>query len=461
MILEIYGGAGFVTGSCHILRVNNKIILLDCGLFQGKEDKKGENDKFPFNEEDIDYVILSHGHIDHSGRIPYLIKNGFKGEVICTNATKDLCEVMLRDSGNIQEMECVIKNKYREKKGKKALKPLYTEEEGIYALKHFKGVKYEERIELFEGVHIYFKDAGHLLGSAITEIYIKDNEDGKEKKLVYSGDIGNKDRPLIEDPSKINNGDYILMECTYGDTYHEEQDYFKCLIDIIKKTIKRGGNVIIPCFSIGRTQEILYILNDFVEKGEIKPRVFVDSPLAKKATSIFKKHSDDFDYEARELLKEGDDPLEFKNLVFTESSEESKGIKRYREPCIILSSSGMCDGGRIKYHLLNNIEEDKNSIVFVGYQSPGTLGRSIVDKNEYVRILGKKRRVLAEIHKIYGLSGHGDKKILLDWIESFNKKPEKIILVHGEEEIRLAFKNELQEKGYSVLTPSKGCIIKL
>lgn len=461
MILETYGGAGFVTGSCHILRVNNKTILLDCGLFQGKEDKSGENTRFPFKGEEIDYVILSHGHIDHSGRIPYLIKNGFKGEVICTKATKDLCEVMLRDSGSIQEMECDIKNKNRERKGYKLLEPLYTEEDSKRALKYFRGIEYGEKIKLFQGVYIKLKDAGHLLGSAITEIYIDDIEDGEEKKLVYSGDIGNNHRPLIEDPSKINNGDYVIMECTYGDSYHEKEDYFKELMKIIKKTIERKGKVVIPCFSIGRTQEIIYILNDLVEKEEIKCKVFVDSPLAKKATEVFNKHSSDFDEEAKKLLRQGDNPLEFNGLVFTESKEESKAIRKYKEPAIILSSSGMCEGGRIKYHILNYLEEEKNSIVFVGYQSPGTLGRDILDKKEYVKILGKKIRVLSEVHKVPGLSGHGDKRILLDWIESFQKKPRKIILVHGEEETRLAFKMELEKKGYCVLSPEKGCTIEL
>lgn len=459
MLLEFYGGAGCVTGSCHILKVNNTNILLDCGMFQGKDGYKGENFNFPFEPRKIDYVILSHGHIDHSGRIPYLHKMGFKGKVVATNATKELCEVMLKDSGNIQEMECEHKNKYRREKGEEELEPLYTLKDAENSMKLFDGYDYNKEIQLNESIKIKFRDAGHLLGSAITELFINDN--GEEKKIVYSGDLGNKSRPIIKDPSTVYNGDYVIMESTYGDENHKEGNYFVELIEIIKETINKKGNVIIPCFSIGRTQEILYILNGYVEKGEIKCKVFVDSPLAKEATEVFKNNEFVFDEEAKKLLNLGDDPLDFKNLSFTKDVEDSKCINSHKDSCIIISSSGMCDAGRIKYHILNNIEDEKNSIIFVGYQCNGTLGRKILNKDKEVKILGKIKSVNAKVYNINGLSGHADKKGILSWIDGFEGNPKKIILVHGEDKVREKLAQTLENKGYNVIKPFPGDKITL
>lgn len=449
MNIEFYGAAGCVTGSSHILHIKDKKVLLDCGMFQGKDEKERSNFAFSFNPQDIDFVILSHAHIDHSGRIPILYKQGFKGEILCTEGTKDLCNIMLQDSGHIQEMETEWLNRKRRRKALPEVTPLYTEIDAKKSMELFKGRAYNEWIELFDGLKIKFTDAGHILGSAITEMLI--NENNHTTKLVYSGDLGNINIPILKDPTYIDNADYIIMETTYGDKLHG--DVFcdlKELVNIIHDTVNRGGNIIIPSFAIGRTQEVIYALNTYVESGILKGiKVYVDSPLASESTEVFKKYTKYFDTEALRLVNSGDNPLEFTGLTFTKSPQESMDINNIQSGAVIISSSGMCDAGRIKHHLKHNLWRKECSVVFVGYQAEGTLGKRILNGEELVKILGDEIAVKAHIYNLQGLSGHADKNGLLNWVKGFKNKPKNIFLVHGDEEAQESFYKMLNEEGFN------------
>ncbi|MCY6483887.1 MBL fold metallo-hydrolase [Clostridium aestuarii] len=449
MKIEFYGAAKCVTGSCHILKVNNKNILLDCGLYQGKDEKERGNEDFSFQPKNIDYVILSHAHIDHSGRIPLLYKKGFKGEILCTKATKELCSIMLPDSGYIQEMEVEWKNRKRVRQGLHTIEPLYTSKIAELSMYLFKEFNYNEMIEVFEGFKIRFRDAGHLLGSSIIEMYIKEDYE-EEIKVVYTGDLGNTNKPIIRDPEFINYTDYLIMESTYGDRIHGNIDWsFKELVNIIKTTFEKGGNVVIPSFSIGRTQEVLYALNKYVKNNELEDiTVFVDSPLAVNATKIFEKSSDYFDEETKNLLYKGIRPLRFEGLVFTESPQESIKINKMQKGAVIISASGMCEAGRIKHHLKHNLWRKECSIVFVGYQAEGTLGRAILDGTKKVKLFGENIAVNAHIYNLEGLSGHADKNGLINWVDNFMEKPKEILLVHGDDKSQKNLKELLDLKGY-------------
>lgn len=446
MKIQFYGAARTVTGSCHILRIKDKLILLDLGLYQGNGSIEKENEYFPFNANEVDYVILSHAHIDHSGRIPLLYKRGFKGQVICTDATRDLCAVMLPDSGYIQEAEADWKNRKRIRQGLKVIDPIYTSKDAVESLAFFKGYPYDNIIKLFDGLQIIFRDAGHLLGSAMVELIVK--EDNREVRLVYSGDIGNKGLPILKDPSKIKYADYVIMETTYGDRFHTKmEEDMKSLASIIKDTVKKGGNVIIPSFAVGRTQEVLYMLNKYVENNELKNcTVYVDSPLATEATSIFKRHEKYYDEEAKKYLERGDNPLEFKGLIFTKSQQESSELNKIQSGAVIISASGMCEAGRIKHHLKHNLWRKECTIVFVGYQAEGTLGRTIVDGAKKVRVFGEEIAVNAKIYNLHGLSGHADRNGLYEWITGFVKKPKRVFLVHGDAESMFSFKELIENE---------------
>jgi len=456
MELEFLGAAQCVTGSCHMVRVRDKTILLDCGLSQGRDGDKDKNGNFAFNPSDIDLVILSHAHIDHSGRIPLLYKGGFKGEIICSKATMELCNVMLPDSGHIQEMEVLWKNKKLEKKGLLPEVALYTSKIAEECMKLFKSYNYNEEIKPFDGLTIVLKDAGHLLGSAIIELEMQE-VDEKPLKLVYSGDIGNFNIPLINDPTAIEVADYVIMETTYGDKVHSKfEDVLKELANIIKQTFDRGGNVIIPSFAVGRTQEVLYALNMYVEEDTIKNcSVYVDSPLAEKATKIFENNTEYFDDDAKQYQKHDSDVLDFKGLMFTHSAEDSMKLNEIEKGIVIISSSGMCDAGRIKHHLKHNLVRSENSIVFVGYQAEGTLGRRILDGNKKVKIFGKDIDVAAKIYNLQGLSGHADRNGLFKFLENIKIKPKKVFLVHGDASSQKSFKELLDSKEYdSVIVKS-------
>ncbi len=457
MNITFLGATKTVTGSNFLVEAAGKKFLVDCGMYQGKATDELENEApFLYNPSDIDFMILTHAHIDHSGRIPKLYNEGFKGPVYATKATCDLCSIMLPDSGHIQEQENEWKNKKRMRKGEKAIPPLYTAEEATKCLEIFKPIKYDEIIDIDENIHVRFNDAGHMLGSSIIELWV--NEDGKETKTVFTGDLGNNDLPLLSSPTMIDDADYLVMESTYGDRLHVGTDNkAEVFLNIVAETLDKGGTVVIPSFAVGRTQEILYELNiikdqkaqDEKFKAEYekltKAPVYVDSPLAISATEVFKDNVDLFDDETKEIMQRGDNPLEFPGLKFTRTADESKALNESNEPSIIISASGMCEVGRIKHHLKHNIWNPNSTILFVGYQAPGTLGRTIVDGAKKVKIFGEEFSVNARIEYIEGYSGHADQQWLLNFVYSFIKKPKHIFLVHGEPNGQLVLKDKIIE----------------
>ena len=451
MKITFYGAAKTVTGSCHMVEAGNKKFLVDCGMFQGKlTDQMLNYDEFPFNINEIDFVILTHAHIDHSGRIPKLYKAGFKGKVYASTATVDLCNIMLADSGHIQEKEIEWVNKKRLRAGKAPTEPMYTAQDGIDSLDLFEGIEYNQEVVIDENIKFVMHDAGHMLGSCIVDIDI--SEDGKTEKLVFSGDLGNVNMPIINDPTYIKEADYLVMETTYGDRLHGEmEDQSGKFLQILIDTIDRGGNVIIPSFAVGRTQEILYEINKYATMKGIseiikKIPVYVDSPLAVNATKIFESNPGYYDEDALRYLLKGDNPLEFESLHFVTTSEESKALNEDRTPKVIISASGMCEVGRIKHHLKHNLYRPECTVLFVGFQAEGTLGKKILSGEKLVKIFGEEIAVNAQIKYLDAFSGHADKNGLLTWIDKMEKKPKNIFLVHGEYSAQQAFKNAVYEK---------------
>ena len=453
MKIEFYGATKEVTGSKFILEADGARVLFECGLFQGKrKEAEKKNREFPFNSEEIDFMILSHAHIDHSGRIPKLTKKGFKGNIYTTKATTDLCSIMLPDSGYIQEMENKWDNRKRRRSGRKLREPLYTVKEAEKSLKYFKSVLYNQKIKLNQEVTLRFRDAGHILGSSIIELWIK--EDNKETKLVFSGDLGRRNRPILRDPSLIDEADYLIVESTYGNKlHHHSEDDAKELISIINTTVKRGGNVVIPSFAIERAQDIIFELNKYYtayvrteDQDFLSVPVYVDSPLTVSATEIFLRNPDCFDEDTLNLINIGNNPLDFRNLKFTRSAEESKQINFSKESKVIISASGMCTAGRIKHHLKHNLWRKESSIVFVGYQANGTLGRRIKEGEKVVKIFGEEIQVNAKICSLEGFSGHADREGIIRWIKSFKKRPKKIFVVHGEEEATEEISRKIEEE---------------
>lgn len=452
MKIKFCGASTGVTGSCHLLTSGEHKILLDCGQFQGGKAQDALNyEKFPFEPSEIECVVLSHAHIDHCGRLPLLTKRGFEGKIYCTDATADLLSVMLKDSAYIHEKETDWKNRKAERAGREQVEPLYTIEDAEKALSLVSPILYDQQIEINSDMKIVFNDAGHILGSAITELWV--TEDDKESKIVFSGDLGMEGRPILRDPTYIKKADYVIMETTYGNRIHKELGSgVEKLIEIILNTTRRGGNVVIPSFAVGRTQELIYELNRFYDSNNKyrkeldKIFVYIDSPMATTATEIFRRNAQVFDEETREYILKGDNPLEFKNLKFTRSSKESQDLNFNKEPKIIISASGMCEAGRIRHHLKHNLWNPKNSIVFVGYQGQGTLGRSLVEGIKMVTLFGEEIQVNAEIHNLEGFSGHADQNGLFAWLAHFEQKPKEIFLVHGEEESKKDFAKLVNEK---------------
>ena len=452
MKIKFCGASTGVTGSCHLLTSGEHKILLDCGQFQGGKAQDALNyEKFPFEPSEIECVVLSHAHIDHCGRLPLLTKRGFEGKIYCTDATADLLSVMLKDSAYIHEKETEWKNRKAERAGREQVEPLYTIEDAEKALSLVSPILYDQQIEINSDMKIVFNDAGHILGSAITELWV--TEDDKESKIVFSGDLGMEGRPILRDPTYIKKADYVIMETTYGNRIHKELGSgVGKLIEIILNTTRRGGNVVIPSFAVGRTQELIYELNRFYDSNNEyrkeldKIFVYIDSPMATTATEIFRRNAQVFDEETREYILKGDNPLEFKNLKFTRSSKESQDLNFNQEPKIIISASGMCEAGRIRHHLKHNLWNPKNSIVFVGYQGQGTLGRSLVEGIKMVTLFGEEIQVNAEIHNLEGFSGHADQNGLFAWLAHFEQKPKQIFLVHGEEESKKDFAKLVNEK---------------
>lgn len=468
MNITFLGATRTVTGSNFLVEAAGKKFLVDCGMYQGKAvDELKNNEPFLFDVSEIDFMLLTHAHIDHSGRIPKLYKDGYRNPIIATKATCDLCALMLPDSGHIQEMESEWKNKKRIRRGEKLLPPMYTAEEAARSLEIFKPVNYDEIIEIDENIFVRFNDAGHMLGSSIIEIWV--NENGKQIKTVFSGDIGNNDIPLLAEPTMIDSADFVVMESTYGDRLHIRNDKkAEEFLRIVSETINGGGTVVIPSFAVGRTQEILYELNNLKDvkhdeefekeyKLLMNTPVYVDSPLAISATEVFEDNMELFDEKTRELINSGDNPLEFPGLKFTKTPEESKELNEKIESSIIISASGMCEIGRIKHHLKHNLWNPKNTILFVGYQAPGTLGRKIVDGEKKVKIFGEEIAVNARIEYIEGYSGHADQELLLNFIYSFKTKPKHIFLVHGEPEAQETLKEKIiQNTDIGVTIPEFG-----
>lgn len=458
MKITFLGAAREVTGSNILLETEYGVkILVDCGLIQGKKAEEEKNkDPFLFNPEEIDFVLLTHAHIDHSGRIPKLYNEGFRGKIFCTKATKELCEIMLRDSGHIQETEVEWENRKRARQNKVLLEPLYTKEDAEKAMEVFEEVPYDEIFEFGEGLRLRLNDAGHMLGSSTIELWV--TEYGVTSKTVFTGDLGSEKNVLLDNPKLIKRTDYLVMESTYGNRLHPNiEGRGKRFLEIVSKTLKRGGTVVIPSFAVGRTQEIVYELNKLKEKYKedkefqeeykevMKSDVYIDSPLATFATEVFSNNLDLFDEEVQKDIEKGDHPLDFPGLKFTESVEDSKELNMLKTPKIIISASGMCDAGRIKHHLKHNIWDPNNTILFVGYQAPGTLGRYIVDGAKKIKLFGEEVAVNAEIEYIEGYSGHADQKGLIEFVKGFNNEPKGIFLVHGDYEAQTALKAKLKE----------------
>ena len=451
MNITFYGAAQTVTGSCTLLECAGTRLLVDCGLPQGADEKKLGTD-FQFNPEQIDFILLTHAHIDHSGRIPMMVREGFHGAVHSTSATEDLCSIMLADSGHIQEMEAEWTNRKRRRDGKREIEPIYTVDDAKRAMDYFVPHEYNQEFNLTDSIQVTFTDAGHILGSSSIRIRMK--EGSEERTIVFSGDIGNTDQPIINDPVLLDDADFVVMESTYGDRQHPIPDHpsqrentvarSAQLADIIETTFKRGGNVIIPSFAVGRTQELLYLIRHIIDHNLIpsieKIPVFLDSPLAIEATRVFSRNIEGyFDEDAMKIIEAGDNPLRFPSLTMSVTSDESKKINEFTESCVIISASGMCEAGRIKHHLKHNLWSQKNTVLFSGYQAKGTLGRSILDGAKKVKIFGDHIEVKAQITRLMGISGHADRGGLIKWISNFSSQLRQVFVVHGDERVSQHF----------------------
>lgn len=464
MKLTFIGAAHEVTGSCYYLEAAGKKFIVDCGMEQGPD--QYENQDIPVPLSELDFALLTHAHIDHSGNFPLAYAKGFRGPVYATSATCALCDIMLRDSAHIQMFEADWRNRKARRNGQPEFVPAYTMEDALGVIQLFVECSYDKVIELAEGIKVRFVDAGHLLGSSSIELWI--TEDGQERKIVFSGDIGNLDQPLIKDPTYIESADYVVMESTYGDRSHgEKPEYVQALTDVVRKTFARGGNVVIPSFAVGRTQEMLYFLRKIKEDNLLPEfpgfEVYVDSPLAVQATTIFKEHyTECYDEEAMELINKGINPIAFPGLRLSITSDESRAINFNDKPKVILSASGMCDAGRIKHHLKHNLWRRESTILFVGYQAIGTLGRALVEGATDVRLFGEDIHVNAEIIRLPGISGHADDQGLMRWASSFKEKPKRVFVAHGDDQVCDIFAKRLEtELGYSALAPYSGTEVDL
>ena len=463
MKITFIGAAHEVTGSCHVLEVNGKTILVDCGMEQGQD--LFENQEIPVPASQIDYIILTHAHIDHSGLVPLMTKQGFKGQIVTTFGTADLCSIMLRDSAHIQEFEAEWRNRKARRAGEGLYEPLYTTQDALDAIARFYPCDYGQKIDLCDGVQIRFTDIGHLLGSASVEMWLQENS--VEKKIVFSGDVGNIEQPILRDPQFTKEADYVVIESTYGDRIHSEEkpDYLGEFTRILRETFAKGGNVVIPSFAVGRTQEILYFIREIKERNLLPEyagfEVYVDSPLAIEATKVFTKNQKGcFDEEAMELVEQGINPLVFDGLKLAVTSEESKAINFDTKPKVIVSASGMCEAGRIRHHLKHNLWRSEATILFVGYQAAGTLGRKLIDGANVVKLFGENIEVCARIESLKGVSGHADRNGLLHWLKGFEKKPVHIFVVHGEDTVTELFAQTVTDTlGIKAFAPySGGCV---
>ena len=460
MKLTFIGAAHEVTGSCHLLEANGKRILVDCGMEQGPD--LYENQEIPVAPGEIDYILLTHAHIDHSGLIPLLCKRGFKGEIVTTFATADLCNIMLRDSAHIQEFEAEWRNRKARRSGAPLYEPLYTTQDAIDAIELISPCDYGQKIDLCDGISVRFTDIGHLIGSASIEVWI--TEEGIHKKIVFSGDVGNIEQPILKDPSLTKEADYIVIESTYGNRVHSEErpDYLGEFTRILRETFLKGGNVVIPSFAVGRTQEILYFIREIKEKNLLPEfphfDVYVDSPLAIEATSVFTKNGRScYDEEAMALVNRGINPLVFPGLKLSVTSDDSKMINFDDNPKVIISASGMCEAGRIRHHLKHNLWRPECTVLFVGYQAVGTLGRKLIDGAEAVKLFGENIVVAAHIESLKGISGHADMNGLLAWLKGFETDVSHVFVVHGEDEVTDEFAQTVRDTfGWEAFAPYSG-----
>ena len=461
MKIEFLGADREVTGSCHYVAFGETHFLVDCGMEQGAD--LYVNQEIPVNPATIDYVFVTHAHIDHSGLLPLLYNHGFRGKIFATTATCELCNIMLKDSAHIQEFEAEWKNRKARRAGRPEVTPMYNMEDAQGVLEHFVPCTYHETVQICEGLTIRFVDAGHLLGSSSIEIWV--TEDGETRKLVFSGDIGNYNRPLIRDPEYLEEADYVIMESTYGNRNHNTPpDYAAELAKVMNSTFTKGGNLVIPAFSVGRTQEMLYYMRRIKTEGLLPEypgfEVYIDSPLAVEATNIFHKSVEEcFDEEARQLVQSGINPIQFPGLKVAVSSEESKMINFNQKSKVIISASGMCEAGRIKHHLKHNLWNPNNTILFVGYQAVGTMGRALIEGAKELKLFGEPIEVRAEIAQLGGASSHADKEGLIRWINAFEKKPERVYVVHGEDSVCDSFTQCLRDEyGFDAIAPYNGAV---
>ncbi len=458
MDLTFLGADHEVTGSCTLLTAAGKRILIDCGMEQGKDIY--ENVPLPLAPGEVDFVLLTHAHVDHSGQLPLLVKQGFSGPIYTTGATTDLCQIMLRDSAHIQEAEAEWQSRKNRRAGEPEVEPLYDLNDAEAALKLFAPQPYNKKVELAPGIEVRFTDVGHLLGSASIEIWVTENE--KTEKIVFSGDIGNLNQPLLKDPNYVKEADYVIMESTYGDRTHgPKPDYIAELSKILQETFDRGGNVVVPSFAVGRTQEMLYFLREIKEKGLVKGHgnfpVYVDSPMAIEATKVFTENTFEcFDEEAMALVHAGINPIAVPGLHLTVSMEESKLINADTTPKVILSASGMCEAGRIRHHLKHNLWRPECTVLFVGYQAVGSLGRRLLEGVPQVKLFGEDIDVRAQIVQMGGMSGHADQNGLQRWVHELGNVPKRIFVVHGEDEVTDHFAQILEQQGYVATAPYNG-----
>jgi len=456
--LQFLGAAQNVTGSRHLLQADDTRMLVDCGLYQERQFKARNWDPFAVPPGSIDAVLLTHAHLDHCGLLPKLVRDGFKGKIYCTAATSEIAQIILLDSAKIQQEDAEYKRKRHKREGRKSPYPevpLYTTEDAEACFPLFSQVEYRKSIDIGDGVEATFYDAGHVLGSSI--IRVKVRQDVQERIILFSGDIGRPDRPIVCDPTVFDRADYVFIESTYGDRVHEDTEDIKKLIgDVINSTRKAGGNVIVPSFALERSQEVLYYINELLLEGTIdRLKIFLDSPMATRITSVFKHHAELFDKKMTEFVKRHKSLFDLPGLELAGSAEESKAINRIKGPVMVIAGSGMCTGGRVKYHLVNNISRPDSTIMFVGYQATGTLGRRIVDGEKEVRILGQKYQVKARVVRIHGFSAHADRNELLEWLRELEAPPRRVFVVHGETESACSFGDYVREQtGWEVAVPA-------
>lgn len=458
MNITFVGGAKTVTGSCYLLEIGEEKLLVDCGMFQGSKELEELNSQpWPFEPRELSHVLLTHAHIDHSGLLPKLKRDGFRGKIVSTKSTHDLCSIMLPDSGHIHELEAEWKNRKRSRQRQKLLQPLYTQLDAENVLKNFSSIPYHQMVELSPAVTIRMNDAGHILGSAIIEMWVI--EDGKRVKIVFSGDIGTTGQAIVRDPEMVAEADYLFIESTYGNRLHPTQvERYDQLLQVIREAQRDNGVIVIPAFAVGRTQELLFQLNKLFKREQNSDiPVYVDSPLAISATEVFQANPEYFDEEMANLISHGDNPLAFPNLRFVRTQEESQKLNALKGCSIIISASGMADAGRVLHHLKHQLWKPNNHIVFVGYQAEGSLGRRLLSGAKNVRIMGQNIRVGAKIHDLSAFSAHADKQQLLHWLKGFTKPPKQVFVVHGEEEASNDFAESIRESlGWSAYIPSRG-----